>query len=60
MGGAAAAAAAAAAAQLGGSGLTPQQQEQLFHQLRELRIPLLPILTEQDPLKRLLTVFPAR
>ena len=37
-----------------------QQQEQLSRQLRELRIPLLPILTEQDPLKQLLTVFPAR
>ncbi|MEL0259327.1 MAG: DUF58 domain-containing protein [Halieaceae bacterium] len=37
-----------------------QQQDQLSRQLRELRIPLLPILTEQDPLKQLLTVFPAR
>ncbi len=37
-----------------------QQQEQLSRQLRELRVPLLPVLTEQDPLKQLLTVFPAR
>lgn len=28
--------------------------------LRELRIPLLPVRTDDDPLKRLLTVFPAR
>lgn len=28
--------------------------------LRELRIPLLPVRTDEDPLKRLLTVFPAR
>jgi hypothetical protein len=33
---------------------------QLTKRLRELRIPLLPLQTHQDPLKQLLTVFPPR
>ena len=33
---------------------------QLTKRLRELRIPLLPVQTHQDPLKQLLTVFPPR
>ena len=33
---------------------------QLTKRLRELRMPLLPLQTHQDPLKQLLTVFPPR
>ena len=36
------------------------QREQATRKLRELRVPLLSIQTDQDPLKRLLTVFPSR
>lgn len=35
-------------------------QARLSRRLRELRIPLLPVRTDEDPLKRLLTVFPPR
>ena len=37
-----------------------EKQDQLTRRLRELRIPLLPVRTNQDPLKQLLKVFPAR
>ena len=33
---------------------------QLTKRLRELRMPLMPLQTHQDPLKQLLTVFPPR
>ena len=36
------------------------KQDQLTRRLRELRVPLLSVRTNQDPLRQLLTVFPAR
>ena len=37
-----------------------EKQDQLTRRLRELRIPLLPVRTNQDTLRQLLKVFPAR